>query len=624
MDVQVSEVIVWPKDNSKTKRVVKFELGKLNVIHGASQTGKSAIIPIIDYCLCSSRSNIPVGTIINKASWFGVRLKVEDNYMVIARENKDNSSGKFYYDFSKNAPIPDEPCINETDADMFRIKLNNIFGIPFFNVDENIYRPSFRDLVAFNFQPQNIVANPNCLLYKSDLSKYRTRLRNIFNFAIGAENADTLYKKQLKQKFEEELDALVKERNEKQSFIFNETMKQQDLIIRAIGYGLIEKEDVILNDQSSIINNLKKLTDMSLSELSLSIKGSEMVAEKLLDLDRKLAPLNLQLREYQKKRNSVSDYINLNKDFLNNLETKKERLNLASFIKEFCTSNVKDISVLEDLDTICAKLHTVEETIRKNTPTKNSQYEMALTKTDTQILKINDDINKLFKEYNTLQGVTKEKNLLEGFLIDIGRAKNIINLLTQDTSEVDKKISDAESAIVTNTVEVDPIPILINIKKEMEKYIPKFAEFSRIDRFDPRDLTIKVLTDKNESVYLSQTGSGSNWVAYHLAMSLGFQKYFIDNNSFIFNFLVYDQPSQVYFPSAKYDKQKNTYIFEEGGDIKNVKMMFELMNKAITDNKNKLQVIVLDHAGENAWGKLSNIHEVEDWSDGCALIPKDW
>lgn len=52
--------------------------------------------------------------------------------------------------------------------------------------------------------------------------------------------------------------------------------------------------------------------------------------------------------------------------------------------------------------------------------------------------------------------------------------------------------------------------------------------------------------------------------------------------------------------------------------------MRTLMNKAITDNKNKLQVIVLDHAGENAWGKLSSIHEVEDWSDGCALIPKDW
>lgn len=32
-------------------KTIDFDLGKVNVITGASRTGKSAIIPIIDYCL---------------------------------------------------------------------------------------------------------------------------------------------------------------------------------------------------------------------------------------------------------------------------------------------------------------------------------------------------------------------------------------------------------------------------------------------------------------------------------------------------------------------------------------------------------------------------------------------
>ena len=59
MKLKIKNIVLYPKDKSKEKRVVPFELDKVNVITGESHKGKSALVHIIDYCLgsgkCSSR-----------------------------------------------------------------------------------------------------------------------------------------------------------------------------------------------------------------------------------------------------------------------------------------------------------------------------------------------------------------------------------------------------------------------------------------------------------------------------------------------------------------------------------------------------------------------------------------
>lgn len=49
-------------NNSGAKREVDLNEG-VNIITGRSKTGKSALVEIIDYCLCSRRSTIPKGKI---------------------------------------------------------------------------------------------------------------------------------------------------------------------------------------------------------------------------------------------------------------------------------------------------------------------------------------------------------------------------------------------------------------------------------------------------------------------------------------------------------------------------------------------------------------------------------
>jgi hypothetical protein len=68
----IDTIIIWPKKSGFKYRKLKFVDNKINVITGASRTGKSAIIPIIDYCLGSGKCTIPVDTIRNACDWFGV------------------------------------------------------------------------------------------------------------------------------------------------------------------------------------------------------------------------------------------------------------------------------------------------------------------------------------------------------------------------------------------------------------------------------------------------------------------------------------------------------------------------------------------------------------------------
>jgi hypothetical protein len=167
---------------------------------------------------------------------------------------------------------------------------------------------------------------------------------------------------------------------------------------------------------------------------------------------------------------------------------------------------------------------------------------------------------------------------------------------------------------------------LANIVAEAQKYLATFAEFKVVDTFDVNNLSVKVRKSKlSPSLYLSQTGSGANWVAFHIAMMLGFHKHFIDKNTPVFNFLIFDQPSQVYFPKSKYNIEKDIQEFDsDSEDARSVKEMFEILNKAIIDTNNKLQILILDHAGKDIWGGIEGINDVAEWSGKNALIPEEW
>jgi hypothetical protein len=141
-----------------------------------------------------------------------------------------------------------------------------------------------------------------------------------------------------------------------------------------------------------------------------------------------------------------------------------------------------------------------------------------------------------------------------------------------------------------------------------------------------QDLTIKV-TSVNRDDYLWEIGSGSNWLSYHIAISLGLQQFFLSlKHSPVPSFLVYDQPSQVYFPKKLARSAESPDLDPElpDEDIEAVQKIFNTFVAVVESSKGKLQVIVLDHAAENVWGGIKGVHKVDEWRGDNKLVPLAW
>jgi predicted AAA+ superfamily ATPase len=58
---QILDIILYSFNGER--RILSLRPGELNIITGASKTGKTALIEIIDYCLGSDECKIPEGVI---------------------------------------------------------------------------------------------------------------------------------------------------------------------------------------------------------------------------------------------------------------------------------------------------------------------------------------------------------------------------------------------------------------------------------------------------------------------------------------------------------------------------------------------------------------------------------
>ena len=236
----------------------------------------------------------------------------------------------------------------------------------------------------------------------------------------------------------------------------------------------------------------------------------------------------------------------------------------------------------------------------------------------------------------------------------------IINEISEK-NDLDQQIEELNDEIAKFNFDIDELrqKQLTSIVNKSNSYVPNFAEFDEIASFSKEDLTVKVKNKySSESYFLWETGSGSNWVAYHIATMLGLHKHFIYKKTPVFNFIIFDQPSQVYFPKVNYqhtkdfdfnDQKKSNNIDKGFSDLECVQEMFKIMSKAISDNKLKkivtniaedgteyeteevfdsnLQIIVLDHAGPDVWKDkegINDINPLEEWTLDNRLVPQSW
>ena len=116
MSFQIKRIVLYNTDGQI--RSINFQINSVNIITGASGTGKSSIIPIVEYCLGSRSSNISLRQeILDKISWFGIHLINSDDELFVVRKNPkggNSSSESIYFEKGRNLEIPSMDKISQT------------------------------------------------------------------------------------------------------------------------------------------------------------------------------------------------------------------------------------------------------------------------------------------------------------------------------------------------------------------------------------------------------------------------------------------------------------------------------------------------------------------------------
>ena len=100
--------------------------------------------------------------------------------------------GDMYMVEGQSVEIPNSTPIKNITADAVKTRLNELCGLSNLDFDYDKSgigfsgRPSFRDLMAFTFQPQNVVANPDVLFFKADTYEHREKLKTIFPYVLNS------------------------------------------------------------------------------------------------------------------------------------------------------------------------------------------------------------------------------------------------------------------------------------------------------------------------------------------------------------------------------------------------------------------------------------------------------
>lgn len=654
MQLQILDVILWPKTAGLAPRLVPFEPGKVNVITGASKRGKSSVVPIIDYCLGSRLCAIPTGTIRETCAWFGIRARTSEGEKIFARREpgKQQSTDDMMLLEGSTLDVPTDMPKKNTSRQAVKLLLDRLAGLSNLGFDAEETgsgfqgRPSFRDTLAFCFQPQNIVANPDVLYFRADTNEHREKVRTIFPYILGATTPERLEKKWELENLLRDLRRKERERAAYAAVSATWLANLQAWVTEARELGLLRGE-IPDGTEDTLIIALETVLAAGEEASGFSAQGIGASADEYAALRAEESKITLELGTARHRLNKITSVRDTVGSYRGALGDQASRLGLARWLRTLSDDRTRCpicdgamTSLDGELEQLCDALATIENETRT--------ISMAPPVLDRDLVDVKARMSLLedqLKAVRVRKGAieARSRSIREGEQMSVriarflGRVEQALELfsartapgglneelkqLTDDIADLRKQLSERQYQIQLDAATT-----------QVSKYITRIAanlDVERKDapaRLDIKELTVAVRDDAGREDYLWHLGSGANWLSYHVATILALHSFFLRQaHSPVPALIIFDQPSQVYFPQQAKRVVKETDEDElRDEDVASIRRFFEAMGKLAAHFKGKLQIIVLDHAGPNVWGELDAVNLADEWRGDEYLVPKHW
>lgn len=663
MKAKISQIILWPKQSGKKPRVIKFAMRGVEVITGQSQTGKSSLISIIDYCLGSEKCTIPVGEIRDAAEWFGVVLKFPKSEMLLARRNPGlhGATNEMYLEEAPVIVLRDEVESNSSDTAVVN-RLNQLANLPTLPLADSAEpgfggRPSFRDTAAFQFQPQHVVANPYTLFFKADTFEHQEKLKHFFPFVLGAIDTQTLeFRRQLRGvdgDLKLKRDQLEERRARSNEWLADfrsmySQAREFGLMPGALDPGLdwaVESFVAVLRpvplwvEKHGLPQVERGATTRMAREINALRREEETIAQSIDDRKRKLT----KVEHLRSSSGKYGEALAVQSGRLGPISWFSQRLQQTHQCPVCGNDSEKAAKEVQRLAEHARRVEGSIGTIEAVTDVLDKENAVL----GEQIQKLENDLAVVRKHLDDLESkseeVRKQRQTTKDVYTFVGSLKEALkNYAAADKggalAEAIKKL-EARARELRSKVDQDAInrkqeTALASISRTTRHYaeILGVEHPERAVKIDIRNLTLVVEGPQGRKDHLWEIGSGANWMGYHLAVVLALHEHFLSvSHNPVPQFLVIDQPSQAFFPEgsrpAKPTAKKSPASPEpsmSSDDIARVNQIFAALAEAVRRTKNRLQIVMIDHADEMTWQGISEVHVIERWRGGAALVPQDW
>lgn len=621
------------------RRELKFRLGRVNIVTGASLTGKSALIDIVDYCLGREKYIIPAGVITDTVVWYVLHVRLPTGEAILGRPAPDgtDSTSAAYLETGSGLSLPEFAALransNATAVEQF---LTEAVGIA---ANENVppegqSRPPLQANISHArfllFQPQTLIADREMMFYRQKEPFIPQAIKDTLPYFLGASGDDQYDRLQQVRRLRRELRLLERRQADEEALRGRENSRAMSLIAEAEGVGLLAPaaRPAGLPEAIELLRQASARTSPDDTVPGTTLAGLQEERERLYAA----------LKDTQGEIDSARSFVAAQDGFNREATDQKNRLASIGLYRAdpagrcpVCEHETD--GTVPKAEAIRASLASLERQTEATTR-QRPRLDAFLTERDARLGDLRRQLRENKAAIDALmareEALQRERNRALEQARVIGRISlylESVRLDEEDTglrTQIDDmrlRVTDLERGLSDEVVEDRLNSILQVIGRDMTEWAKRLElEHSEWPiGFDLKNLTA-VAHRASGPIRLSQMGGGKNWMGYHVVTHLALQKLFRERSRPVPGLLMLDQPTQVYYPPEKVPDRSVADLGDE--DRLAVQRLFRLIFEVTESLGPNLQVIITDHADiDEGWFQDA---VVARWRGGEKLVPMQW
>ncbi|WP_327396908.1 DUF3732 domain-containing protein [Streptomyces phaeochromogenes] len=638
---------LYHRDGRPDPRTITFKPGALNVLTGESETGKSAVLDIIEYCLGRQNISLPEGVITQTVGWYALLVEIGSTRLLLGRPRPTGASTNkamlVIGDNTLELPSAASMSVN-ADTDGLRTELSARLGIDDFRfepppgAERYAFNVSVAQAVYLCLQKQTEIANQQLLFHRQSEQGMAQMMKDTLPYFLGAAGPEQASRQR-------QLVDATRSLRRIQRQLEEINRNQEAAGAELLGLARLAQDAGMLATLPSaptaavLDDLLRGAADAVTDPLTATDLGDDGLQEQLANERQSLRE---QLQDLNEARTLLDTWQQQSQDLSGELHTQLGRLTSLQLLNT-------DVETQSDTCPLCNQLlaQPDPDIAQLTELTQHLQNELddaaALQPTRTrhrqeinsQIADVRARLQGNASSLATLQASNQrlqqlgdqrarqahiQGRILQELQRSASEPAGEAAALRRQAARMQERVSDLQELVDADDVAAETESRLSRIAQDMTRWARELSLEHAAAAEDVRislSLLNVVLRTETGRIPLTRIGSAKNWIGYHLVAHLAMHTFLLKHRRPVPHFVMFDQPTQAFFPEEVHDADAIT-----DADWEAVRSYFSLMRDVVDQNGRGLQIIVCDHVNlRDGWFRDA---VVENWRQGKALIPTDW